>query len=344
MLAQQQQPTNFHVEARVKRNSTARPDAIQSHVAALVASLSGVSEHSPLPFAASPFLSEHCEAIRVCEPSQMLVIHVYNIASTDEESCALDAEDDCDNTSVTSTATQLPSPLLEGLWESLVFDNDILNKLLNYVSTSSGKLVMKMFQNIKDLCENPDTFVCVLIDEVESLTAARKAACSGMEPSDAIRVVNALLTQIDSLKMKRNVLILTTSNITEAIDLAFVDRADLKLFVGLPSPLVIYSILSSTLSELMRCQLIYPEEEILSWRHMEELAKGDNCDEGAENKSLRLYSLCCQCKGLSGRAIRKLPFIAHALFVKSHKSVSLSQFLDSLEKAVHEEHEARKAM
>lgn len=47
---------------------------------------------------------------------------------------------------------------------------------------------------------------------------------SGSEPSDAIRVVNALLTQLDQIKTFPNVLILTTSNVTGAIDLAFVDR------------------------------------------------------------------------------------------------------------------------
>ena len=36
--------------------------------------------------------------------------------------------------------------------------------------------------------------------QVESLTAARTAAMKGTEPSDAIRVVNALLTQIDQIK------------------------------------------------------------------------------------------------------------------------------------------------
>ena len=36
--------------------------------------------------------------------------------------------------------------------------------------------------------------------KVESLTAARKSAMSGSEPSDAIRVVNAVLTQIDQIK------------------------------------------------------------------------------------------------------------------------------------------------
>ena len=67
--------------------------------------------------------------------------------------------------------------------------------------------------------------------QVESLTAGRKSAMSGSEPSDAIRVVNALLTQLDQVKRFPNVLILTTSNVTGAIDLAFVDRSAL---VSLP--------------------------------------------------------------------------------------------------------------
>lgn len=49
------------------------------------------------------------------------------------------------------------------------------------------------------------------------------------------RAVNALLTQLDALKIHSNVMILTTSNITEAIDLAFVDRADIKAYIGPPS-------------------------------------------------------------------------------------------------------------
>jgi SpoVK/Ycf46/Vps4 family AAA+-type ATPase len=54
----------------------------------------------------------------------------------------------------------------------------------------------------------------------------------GSEPSDAIRAVNALLTQLDQLKRFPNAMVLTTSNITEAIDLAFVDRADIKAYIG----------------------------------------------------------------------------------------------------------------
>ena len=64
----------------------------------------------------------------------------------------------------------------------------------------SGKLVQKMFGKIHEMIADKDALVCVLIDEVESLTAARKSAMAGSEPSDAIRVVNALLTQIDQIR------------------------------------------------------------------------------------------------------------------------------------------------
>lgn len=59
--------------------------------------------------------------------------------------------------------------------------------------------------------------ICAPTDEVESLAAARTGSMSGSEPSDALRVVNALLTQLDKLKHRKNVLVMTTSNISEAI-------------------------------------------------------------------------------------------------------------------------------
>lgn len=56
-----------------------------------------------------------------------------------------------------------------------------------------------------------------LADEVESLTTARSSSLSGSEPGDAVRVVNALLTQLDKLKQKSNVLVMTTSNLSDSI-------------------------------------------------------------------------------------------------------------------------------
>lgn len=73
-----------------------------------------------------------------------------------------------------------------------------------------------MFQKIFELTEDEEVFICVIIDEVESLTTTRVAG--GSEPSDSMKVVNVLLTQLDRLKQRPNILILTTSNLLEASD------------------------------------------------------------------------------------------------------------------------------
>lgn len=55
-----------------------------------------------------------------------------------------------------------------------------------------------------------------------------------------------------------NVLIMATSNVTEAIDLAFVDRADIKQYIGPPPESGIYKILKSCILELCRvCLILY---------------------------------------------------------------------------------------
>lgn len=77
----------------------------------------------------------------------------------------------------------------------------------------------------------------------------------GNEPSDSIRVVNALLTQIDKIRNYPNILIFTTSNMTGTIDLAFVDRADIKQYLGLPTIFAIYKIYTSCINELIKVTL-----------------------------------------------------------------------------------------
>jgi SpoVK/Ycf46/Vps4 family AAA+-type ATPase len=152
---------------------------------------------------------------------------------------------------VTFSQWTLPCVDFEGLWESLVFEDDLKSSLLRYAESAmlfseqgvdmniiacnrvlllhgppgtgkttilkglaqkiairlgstyeagqfieinahslfskwfseSGKLVTKMFNKITEIVEDGSLFVCVLIDEVESLTAARQAAANGTEPS-----------------------------------------------------------------------------------------------------------------------------------------------------------------
>ena len=135
--------------------------------------------------------------------------------------------------------------------------------------SESGKLVQKLFASVSEMAEDEGVFLVVLIDEVESLTAARAGAVSGQEPSDALRVVNALLTQLDKLKHKKNLLFMATSNLVTAIgvcvcrhgirsssdsmtiDPAFRDRVDIVRYIGLPPTPAIYDMLHSCLMELM---------------------------------------------------------------------------------------------
>ncbi|XWS47647.1 hypothetical protein CRYUN_Cryun13aG0002100 [Craigia yunnanensis] len=214
--------------------------------------------------------------------------------------------------------------------------------------SESGKLVAKLFQKIQEMVEEENNLVFVLIDEVESLAAARTAALSGSEPSDSIRVVNALLTQMDKLKSSPNVIILTTSNITTAIgkpishfilvpdteidaiflnsaspmcvaDIAFIDRADIKAYVGPPTLQARYEILRSCLHELIRTGIISSiqgsSQSILP--DYVTLKEKLNMHEIQEVQTI--LHLCKQlldaaeaCEGLSGRSLRKLPFLAHA--------------------------------
>lgn len=203
--------------------------------------------------------------------------------------------------------------------------------------SESGKLVMKMFQKIQELIDDKDALVCVLIDEVESLTAARKSAMQGQEPSDAIRVVNALLTQIDHIKRFPNVIILTTSNVTGAIDLAFVDRADIKQYIGPPSVNAIFSIYHSCITELMRVGIISPVQQILSIRDLEVLRFVNN---DATNLSLELLEIARKSHGLSGRTLRKIPFLTHARHIQT-SSITLQGFLNALSWTVDKQFEDR---
>jgi len=111
-------------------------------------------------------------------------------------------------------------------------------------------LVARLFSKISELVADRNNLVCVLIDEVESLAYARSAMSSN-EPRDAMRVVNAVLTQLDDIKACPNVLILATSNLAQSIDLAFLDRADMRLFIGYPGMPAIRAIYKGMLAELM---------------------------------------------------------------------------------------------
>jgi SpoVK/Ycf46/Vps4 family AAA+-type ATPase len=305
------------VEVCTKQSSTQKIPVLRKHVGTLLEELQQQLEKQPsallvdgqqIEFSSNALLAANVHKItlhdvpREATGAEALMqdtqVHIHRLY---DEEVAEETTDD-DEETVAFQMWLLPARVLDRLWENLLFEDNVKQRLLQYVTSAmlfasagvdaqvvawnrvillhgppgtgktslckglahklairqshtypqshlievnahslfskwfseSGKMVMAMFQKIKEILEDGDAFVCILIDEVESLTAARRAALSGNEPSDAVRVVNALLTQLDQLKRYKNALVLTTSNLLQAIDPAFVDRVDIKQYIGPP--------------------------------------------------------------------------------------------------------------
>lgn len=211
-----------------------------------------------------------------------------------------------------------------------------INSIFCYLRFSeSGKLVQKLFQQIIEIIEMQTSLVCVLIDEVESIVMARNSISTSSEPSDSVRVVNAVLTSLDRIKKYPNVIILTTSNLTSSIDLAFLDRADLVLFINHPSKTAIFKILLTTIQELTAKGILLENNDeqdvfnlnsLTSFNRIEDLPVLKNSNGGL------MHEVCDAAVGLSGRTLRKLPFLAHALYLKKDTS-TLKEFLHALRDA-----------
>ncbi|KAI0829475.1 P-loop containing nucleoside triphosphate hydrolase protein [Trametes gibbosa] len=411
-----------HIEVRVAQHATSRFDTIRNAVHTyLTSSVSDIYLPSIIQgWEDVPLLASSVEKISAaecpCPTSSLpieqaaLQIHVYQPTDTDafEELTSGSGRGE-DEQIMAASVCELPSMSWEGLWESLIYSDDVKSRLLDYIYATvvfsdadvdfnvvswnrvvllhgppgtgktslcralaqklsvrlshryshgrlleinshslfsrwfseSGKLVQKLFSSIMEMVEDEETFVIVLIDEVESLTAARAGAMAGTEPSDALRVVNALLTQLDKLKHRKNCLVMSTSNLATAIDSAFVDRADIVQYIDLPPREAIYEILRGCLSELVKKGIVgdidvpsLPQAQIfertadfanlsldpsrgdpstLSSSQTEVLASRER----SRMIAIRLLKLAQKCRdqGMSGRSLRRLPVLAHARYI-----------------------------
>src|SRR5712692_3094986 len=156
-------------------------------------------------------------------------------------------------------------------------------------------------------------FTVVLIDEVESFAVRRSTASFEANPVDVHRATDAVLLGIDEIAKKLpSVLFVTTTNFIEAVDEAFLSRADLVMRFALPDQTTIVSILHHSLAELA---VLWPTVRTLL----------DQKDE--------LEELATHCAGWDGRRVRKL--ILAALAQRTEVARDPGQLtMDDLRKAI----------
>jgi pachytene checkpoint protein 2 len=104
------------------------------------------------------------------------------------------------------------------------------------------------------LAEESITSPCiVLLDEVETLAAARSKMSMEANPIDVHRATDAVLTQLDQLAAQYpQLLFLATSNFVGAIDEAFLSRADLVVTIDLPTSEACKAIVLDTIERLAK--------------------------------------------------------------------------------------------
>src|SRR5437762_3687873 len=135
-------------------------------------------------------------------------------------------------------------------------------------------------------------FTVVLIDEVESFAVRRSTASFEANPVDVHRATDAVLLGIDEIAKKLPaVLFVTTTNFIEAVDEAFLSRADLVMTFSLPDRDTIGKILEHALGELA-----------VQWPSLRPMTED----------AAKLSELAALCEGWDGRRIRKLVLAALA--------------------------------
>jgi pachytene checkpoint protein 2 len=157
---------------------------------------------------------------------------------------------------------------------------------------SQRNISLLMTDTIPELAaRRPHTIV--LVDEVESFAVRRSSASFGSNPVDVHRATDALLAGIDAVAADSpRVLFLATTNFVDAVDEAFLSRADLVVQLSLPD--------STTIAQIIRHSLL---ELSVLWPAIGSLAD----DDGLHAK------VATACAGWDGRRVRKLVLSALAL-------------------------------
>jgi len=161
---------NYIVEVCLKPRASARFDTIRNLVHSFITSFERIALPSVLDgWEDIPELSSSVEKITVCEsqcssPSltieeMSIQIHVYKPTDSDiyeEFSNSSGSRNEDDNTTAASVC-ELPNRNYEGLWDSLIYGDDIKMKLLDYIHATL------VFSDANVDCELPHLYAAEYI-------------------------------------------------------------------------------------------------------------------------------------------------------------------------------------
>ena len=118
----------------------------------------------------------------------------------------------------------------------------------------SQKNIRKLFDGLSELCKPGDP-VFAAVDEFETMATNRNEISGQTSPIDARNSVNALLERLD--ESPPNLFLLATTNVSNYLDSAVLDRVDFAFSVDLPNA-------ESRMNALCRCiQAISPDSASL---------------------------------------------------------------------------------
>lgn len=139
----------------------------------------------------------------------------------------------------------------DGIVEEVIFAEIDPHALPSQMLGESQRNVIDLLEkSLPELAEKGHP-VIVVIDEINSLATRRSLATGGRDPIDVMRATEAVLRGVDYLAASvDNVYVIATSNLTETIDEAMMDRLDLAVEFTLPDKDAVAHIVADSLREI----------------------------------------------------------------------------------------------